>query len=470
MHNRFSTFRENISETLSNNKVTTAIIAFLYVLPLFTTAETSPFRSLLSIITQVLIFGILAMSFDLQLGRTGLLNFGQAALFGVGAYAFVFTMMDPSILSFFTIRFISIGSIIFPLPLDLVVYFLVILIAVAVGILLGIIMGLTTNRLRGTGFAFIALAMAMVLYNYFSGNPDISGGETGLRIQTPEPLRTDGFYLLFVLLSIITIIIFLAMVLVYLKERRIKPAFQFTDSETTFGTSRTSIIALSIFLVTVIAALVVVWIAFGNNITGLVETTDAYFRTIPTQYYLVLTCALLIYLFVKRLVSSPFGRMMAAVAQNEERAEALGYNVYLCKIMAVGISGGIAALSGALYSQYIRVIDPVTTLGVNISINAMLYDIVGGIGTLLGPFVGTGIVIYSELRLVDVFGDWWIIVLGIIYIVIVLFFPQGIVGSIQLRSRSIKAKLRQFKINESDYWLFTLLGFIILILILLILI
>ncbi|MGY5877298.1 MAG: hypothetical protein RTU30_16215, partial [Candidatus Thorarchaeota archaeon] len=81
----------SIPSKLSNNKMLIAVIAFLYLLPLSTTAETSPVRFLLYLITQIMIFGLLAMSFDLQLGRAGLLNFGHVALFGVGAYCMTFT-------------------------------------------------------------------------------------------------------------------------------------------------------------------------------------------------------------------------------------------------------------------------------------------------------------------------------------------------------------------------------------------
>jgi branched-chain amino acid transport system permease protein len=175
--------------------------------------------------------------------------------------------------------------------------------------------------------------------------------------------------------------------------------------------------------------------------------------------------------------------MMVAVAQNEERAEALGYNSYLAKIVAVVLSGVIASLAGALFAPFIRTIDPPTALGVDVSIDAMLYTIVGGLGTLFGPLLGAGVVVYSELRLVDFIkeglglpGEWWLVALGVIYIIIVLFMPQGIVGTIKIKTLPLKEKLLglkigqfEFGIRETDYWVFALLGAIILFLILLIL-
>ena len=91
-----------IPSVLSKNRMLLSIIAFLYLFPLVTRAEFSPERDLLNVVTQIMIFGLLAMSFDLQLGRAGLLNFGHVALFGVGAYfaAFMLPFGEANILPF----------------------------------------------------------------------------------------------------------------------------------------------------------------------------------------------------------------------------------------------------------------------------------------------------------------------------------------------------------------------------------
>ena len=110
-------------------------------------------------------------------------------------------------------------------------------------------------------------------------------------------------------------------------------------------------------------------------------------------------------------------------------------------------------------------------MGVEVTINAMLYTIIGGIATLLGPLLGTGVVVYSELNLVDFIrvvlglpGRLWLIALGVMYIGIVLFMPLGIVGSIGRRVDSLKGNLRQMKVRrfefglkDSEYWIFGLL-------------
>jgi len=513
-----------IPSILSNNRTVVAVAAFLYLLPLVTTAGTSPVRALLFLITQIMIFGLLAMSFDLQLGRASLLNFGHVALFGVGAYFMAYSLNAD----FFPPPFNLVASI--PFPLTLVV-------AIFLGGGLGLIMGLTTSRMRGTAFAFIALAIAMFIFNFFAENPDISGGETGLTVPTPGLIRTAPFYLFFVIIAFVFLAGFLGMVILYLKSRTETAGLvlfapilvAFTGIVLIFGTniygpilvffaffamvllyfmeqtkstsdpldpstsqrlsgyarpaSKLSAYAFPVGIIAV--ALIGVGVTFGTNIAEMVslwvEQRTTYYYTIPVQYYLVLTCVVLVYVFIRRLVASPFGRMVAAVAQNEERAEALGYDSYRAKIVVLVISGAIAALAGALYAPFIRIIDPHTALGVEITIDAMLYTIIGGIGTLLGPLLGTGVVVYSELNLVDFIteglglpGQWWLVGLGVMYILIVLFLPLGIVGSIRIRLFSLKQRLQRVKIGQyefglrdGDYWVFGLLGMIGLFLLLL---
>jgi ABC-type branched-subunit amino acid transport system permease subunit len=459
-----------------------------------------------------MIFGILAISFDLQFGRTSLLNFGHVALFGVGAYSMAFGL-EASI----------------PYPLVLVL-------SMMVGGGLGLIMGLTTSRMRGTAFAFIALAIAMFLFNFFAENPDLSGGETGLGVPTPDIIRTGPFYMFFVILAFTFIAAFIGSIIMYMKKRnepiglfllssimiaftgilfvlgtniigpilaiiaflgmvllfwldRNKSIDPLQFSETTQSMSSevktTSILTTYVMpLMIIIIAITGFVFAFGTNIAQMVslwiEDSSTFYYTIPVQYYLVLTCVVITYVFVKRIVASPFGRMVAAVAQNEERAEALGYNSYHAKIMMMVLAGALAGLAGALYAPFIRTIDPHTVLGVEVTINAMLFTIIGGVATLFGPLLGAGIVEYSESYLVDVMrglglpGELWIVALGVMYIFIVLFMPLGIVGSIGRRAGSLKERLRRIKIRQfefglkdADYWVFGLLGMIGLILFLL---
>ncbi|MFW9975219.1 MAG: branched-chain amino acid ABC transporter permease [Candidatus Thorarchaeota archaeon] len=508
---------KNMPSVLLRNSALLAVIAFLYLLPLGTSAGISPIRTLIYIVTRIMILGVLAMSFDLQLGRAALLNFGHVALFGVSAYFIAFTL-DPTIL---------------PPPFNLIAaipYPLTIILAMMIGAGLGLVMGLTTNRMRGTAFAFIALAIAMFIYNFFSQTSDISGGETGLTVPTPDLIRTGPFYLFFVTIAFVVLSAFIGVVILYLKKRTetlglflvipvmitymavlmvigtnilgsvlvffafllmilffwiersesISDPLQYTEDHAHNGNRKTNnslttkLLAAIIILISLFGLIV----ALGENIAQMVllwiEDSSTFYYIIPVQYYLVLTCLVIIYVFIKRLIASPFGRMITAVAQNEERAEALGYNTYFAKIVVLVISGAIAGLAGALYAPFIRTIAPDTALGVNVTINAMLFTIIGGIGTILGPLLGTGVVTYSELNLVDfityvlqVDGRFWLVGLGILYIIIVLFLPLGIVGSTQRKFNSIKGKLQRLKVRQyefgfgdTDFWVFGLLGMV----------
>ncbi len=519
MHNEDSKVSKSLLQAipgiLSKNRTLLAVLAFLYILPLSTTAGTSPIRTLMYLATRIMILGLLAMSFDLQLGRTSILNFGHVALFGVSAYFMAFTLI-PSLL---------------PPPFNLIAaipYPLTIILATMIGAGLGLLMGLTTNRMKGTAFAFIALAIAMFIYNFFAQNPAISGGETGLTMPTPDLLRTGPAYLFFVTISFVFLAGFIGMVILYLKKRTerfglflvapvmvayiavllifatnilglalifigfivmiilywnernksISDPFEYSESQLVIENvkptnSLNSYILPFVIIITIILGFIV---CFSTNIAEMVslwiEDSSIFYYTIPVQYYLVLTCVTIIYVFIRRLIVSPFGRMITAVAQNEERAEALGYNSFRAKMVVLVISGAIAGLAGALYAPYIRTIGPDTALGVNVTIDAMLFTIIGGLGTLFGPLLGAGVVAYSELNLVDFItnvlnldGRFWLVGLGVMYIIIVLFMPLGIVGSTGRKFNSVKGKIQQLKIRgfeidikDSDYWIFGLLG------------
>ena len=503
----------NIPSILTKNRTLIAVLAFLYLIPLATTADTSPIRSLIYLMTRIMILGLLAMSFDLQLGRTGLLNFGHVALFGVSAYFMAYTL-DASIL---------------PPPFNaiaLIPYPFTIILAMMIGAGLGLVMGLTTNRMKGTAFAFIALAIAMFIYNFFAQTPAISGGETGLTVPTPDLIRTGPFYLFFVALSFVFLAAFIGMVILYLKKQTetlsvflvtpvmiaymvflfvvgsniiggvlvffafvlmilllwmqrseaISNPLQYMEAKSQKGEETLFNFRNILGIIIIVVSLLGLVVALGSNISQMValwiEDSSTFYFTIPVQYYLVLSCLAGTYVFERRLIASPFGRMITAVAQNEERAEALGYNSYRAKIVVMVISGAIAGLAGALYAPYIRTIDPDTALGVNVTIDAMLFTIIGGIGTLFGPILGTGVVAYSELNLVDFIttvlnlnGRFWLVGLGIMYIIIVLFMPLGIVGSLGRKANSLKGKLQrlqlgevEFGIRDSDYWVFGLLA------------
>jgi len=141
---------------------------------------------------------------------------------------------------------------------------------------------------------------------------------------------------------------------------------------------------------------------------------------------------------VKLFVDSPSGRVWAAIRENEARATSIGYNTLVFKVQATIISGVIAALAGTLNAMWNLSATP-QTMGVDTTINALLMAIIGGSGTIIGPMLGAGVLQLLGYLLNLWLGSVWQLVFGLIYILLVLFVPYGIVGTWQQRSLQIQA-------------------------------
>ncbi|MBV1865930.1 MAG: branched-chain amino acid ABC transporter permease [Rhodobacteraceae bacterium] len=132
------------------------------------------------------------------------------------------------------------------------------------------------------------------------------------------------------------------------------------------------------------------------------------------------------------LVGHPFGKTLIAIRENEERARMLGYNVYLHKLGAVVISGTISATAGALYGLLFGYAGA-TFATVQYSIFPLLWVLLGGAGTLLGPFVGTLFMFY----LIDFTSEIttaYMLVAGVALVLLTLFAPQGFMGELRKRA------------------------------------
>ena len=125
------------------------------------------------------------------------------------------------------------------------------------------------------------------------------------------------------------------------------------------------------------------------------------------------------------LVRTKFGKVLAAIRDNENRALALGYNTALYKTFLFALAGGLAGLAGALFVASNALCDP-DYLSVPLSISAVVWVAVGGRGTLLGAIVGTLLVGFAQAYISSAFPDYWPIVLGGLFIVAVLFLPRGL--------------------------------------------
>ncbi|HNB54819.1 MAG TPA: branched-chain amino acid ABC transporter permease, partial [Anaerolineales bacterium] len=140
----------------------------------------------------------------------------------------------------------------------------------------------------------------------------------------------------------------------------------------------------------------------------------------------------LVYLFYKRFVDSPTGRVCIAIRENEARAKMLGYNTFYFKVVALTLASITAALAGLLHALFQPIVSPdVASLGFTIS--ALLMVLFGGVGTLSGALIGAAIFKLLSYGLDKYLGENSAVVIGLVYIAIVLFLPYGVVGTWNLR-------------------------------------
>jgi branched-chain amino acid transport system permease protein len=151
-------------------------------------------------------------------------------------------------------------------------------------------------------------------------------------------------------------------------------------------------------------------------------------------YYLVLLIAGIGALLLFRIVASPFGYALRGIRESETRMLALGYNVWRYKLAAFVLAATFAGLSGSLYVYYNRFVSP-DYLQVVRSAEVLLMVILGGAGTLIGPAIGAALIVLLQ-NLISAYTERWLIVLGVIYILVALFAPRGLVGFVrELRAR-----------------------------------
>lgn len=131
------------------------------------------------------------------------------------------------------------------------------------------------------------------------------------------------------------------------------------------------------------------------------------------------------------VVHSPFGYTLRGIRESESRMDCLGYNVWLHKYVAFLIAGCVAGIAGILFVYYHGFVSP-AELSLVVSAEGLLMVIVGGAGTLFGPALGAGVVVFLR-NIVSAYTERWLLVLGLIYLLVVLFAPHGILGAIRAR-------------------------------------
>ena len=160
-----------------------------------------------------------------------------------------------------------------------------------------------------------------------------------------------------------------------------------------------------------------------GRLFGLIDLTNPY-----AMYYTVLVIFLLAFLFIYRVIHSPFGQVLKAIRENEPRAISLGYDADRYKLIAFVLSATLAGLAGATKAIVFQLAS-LTDVHWTMSGEVVLMTLLGGMGTIFGPVVGAFVIIALESYLAG-FGEWVTVITGTIFVVCVLAFRRGIVGEL----------------------------------------
>ncbi|TAM41692.1 MAG: branched-chain amino acid ABC transporter permease [Burkholderiaceae bacterium] len=152
-------------------------------------------------------------------------------------------------------------------------------------------------------------------------------------------------------------------------------------------------------------------------------------RSDTVMYYFVAVVAVLSFLLISRIVHSPYGQVLKMIRENEPRAISLGYQVERYKLLAFVLSAALAGLAGSLKTL---VMGFATLQDVHwaTSGEVILMTLVGGVGSFLGPVLGSTIVVTLQNQLADKVGAWVTVIIGVIFVLCVLAFRRGIVGEL----------------------------------------
>ena len=164
-------------------------------------------------------------------------------------------------------------------------------------------------------------------------------------------------------------------------------------------------------------------------------------------YYLILAASALLFIGLVRFVRSPVGRVLKGVRDNEQRATALGYKVFHYRVLSTVFGSVVSSLAGVLFAMWLSYVNPDTVLGTPLMLNILLMVIIGGLGTVYGGIVGAAFITITETWLPDLLkagvgllppveilqrlAERWVLFFGLAYVLVVLFFPRGVIGTLR---------------------------------------
>ena len=177
------------------------------------------------------------------------------------------------------------------------------------------------------------------------------------------------------------------------------------------------------------------WLTRGNNgipITSYPDLGFSWFTWNATSYYyFVFVFFVICFFLLYRLVHSPFGQALQGIRENEPRMQSMGYNTWLYKYIAFILAGFFAGAAGVLFPYYSTVMNA-QNVSVNVSALVILICIIGGVGTLWGPVIGSAVVILVEYFSSIYFPGRWPLVLGGVFVISVMFLRGGIAPKLQM--------------------------------------
>lgn len=210
------------------------------------------------------------------------------------------------------------------------------------------------------------------------------------------------------------------------------------------GAFRFTIITLAVAIIAEQVA--ISWRSVTGGFEGIMgiprlEVGIPYVQMVPVDgvafYYLSIGVLLAVYWFTVRTVNSPFGSVLKAISENEQKARALGYNTPKYKTIMFAMGSGMAGLGGALYAPYNGFVSP-NQLGFVLSTSVLLWVLVGGRGTVVGAILGTILLTVFENVISGVFAYTWTLLMGLTLVAIVLVYPGGIMGLVDLAEQRIQ--------------------------------
>jgi branched-chain amino acid transport system permease protein len=321
--------------------ITMLLILFPFIVGWLTGSDPTPRRARdagessfwQSLLAQIYIFSILAISYNLMFGFTGIVSFGHGLFFGTGAYMFGIGMKHLGLSPIMSI-----------------------LLTLVISAILGLIMGLVSLRIKGGYFAIFTLAFAQIFFILAKNRLfiDITGAEDGMFFEVPDWLNPVP------------------------KNRLI-------------------------------------------------------------FYYITLAAVVAVFLLVRRLINSPTGRVFQGIRENEQRAQTIGFNTLTYKLVAIVLAGVLASIAGILHVALNNKQALPSMLGLTYTVDPLLATLLGGTGTFIGPPLGAGILYLGEIALrgleftiggtVINIGEYWALLLGVAFILVVMVFPSGVVGT-----------------------------------------